>query len=328
MRMGVSTSLGSVPLSNYDSPAGFGAPDNQWFRNGITLPIEDLNLSSAQKQLKNFVLTIGSATGEADYLLDNISLEWEKIGETIIKTPEEKAEIFTDELEKWVSSIAEASKEKVKSWSVIYQPIDEENPLELRSGEGISELPENTFYWQDYLGKDYASTVIRMLKKYADPDNKMFFTETNLIDNPAKIQGVDDLITYTEDKGTPVDGIVAELSLNVGDDKEKVKSTLQQLAATNKLIKITFDIGTGTTIDQATTVLFQRQAEMYKWFVESYFRLIPADQRAGITFRSPTDQTSGAVWRSNEPVGLWTHSDGFLRKPAYVGVVEAFKELQ
>src|SRR5699024_8641914 len=74
MRMGISTSLGSVPLSNYDSPAGFGAPDNQWFRNGITLPIEDLNLSSAQKQLKNFVLTIGSATGEADYLLDNISL--------------------------------------------------------------------------------------------------------------------------------------------------------------------------------------------------------------------------------------------------------------
>lgn len=325
MRMAVSTSLGSVSLSNFNSPSSFGAPDNQWFRNGIILPIEGLNLSNAQKQLNSFVLTIGSATGAADYLIDNISLQWEKIGETIIKTPEEKAEIFTGELEKWISSIGEAGKEKVKSWSVVYQPMDEENPSELRSGAGIAELPVNTFFWQDYLGKDYASIAIEMIKEYTNPDDQIFFTETNLIDNPAKIQGLVDFIAYTEDKGTPVDGIVAELSLNIGDNKEKIETTLQQLAATDKLIKISFDIGTGTTTDQATTALYQQQAAMYKWFVETYYSIIPADQKAGIIFRSPTDQASNATWRPNQPVGLWTNSGGFQRKLAYVGVVEALQ---
>src|SRR5690606_41184434 len=59
MRMAISSSVGSVSLSNYNSPSGYGAPDNVWFRNGIILPIADLNLSNAQKELTSFVLTIG-----------------------------------------------------------------------------------------------------------------------------------------------------------------------------------------------------------------------------------------------------------------------------
>ncbi len=203
--------------------------------------------------------------------------------------------------------------------------MDEENPSELRSGAGVAELPANTFYWQDYLGKDYASIAIGMIKQYANASDQIFFTETNLVDNPTKIQGLVDFIAYTEDKGTPVDGIIAELSLNVDDNKEKIESTLQQLAAIDKLIKISFDIGTGTTINQATTALYQQQAAMYKWFVEAYYQIIPADQRAGIIFRSPADRVSNATWRPNQPVGLFTNSGGYQRKPAYVGVVEALQ---
>ncbi len=326
MRMAISTSLGSVTLVNYGSPSSFGAPDGQWFRNGIILPIANLNLTNAQKQLTSFVLTIGSATGGADYLIDNISIQWEKVGGTIIKTPEEKAEIFTGELDKWIAAIGATGKDRVNSWSIVYQPMDEENPSELRSGIGVAELPANTFYWQDYLGKDYASIAIGMIKQHANPSDQIFFTETNLVDNPAKIQGLIDLIDYTEDKGTSVDGIVAELSLNVSDNKEKIESTLQQLVATDKLIKISFDIGTGTTTNQATTALYQQQAATYKWFVETYYQIVPAAQRAGIIFRSPADRASNATWRPNQPVGLWTNSGGFQRKPAYVGVVEALEQ--
>src|SRR5690606_37114957 len=264
MRMAISTSLGNTTLSNYNTPSGYGAPDNVWFREGIILPIANLNLNNAQKELTSFVLTIGSATGGADYLIDNISIQWEKIGETIVKTPEEKAEIFTGELDKWIAAIGAAGKDRVNSWSVVYQPMDEDNPSQLRSGAGVDELPSNTFYWQDFLGKDYANIAISMIKQHANPSDQIFFTETNLVDNPGKIQGLIDLIDYTEDKGTFVDGIVAELSLNVGDSKEKIESALQQLATTDKLIKISLDIGTGTTTPQATTALYQQQAEMYK----------------------------------------------------------------
>lgn len=326
MRMAVSASVGDVSLTNYGSPSSFGAPDNQWFRNGITLPFANLNLSSIQKQLTNFVLTIGSATGGADYLVDNITLHWEKTGETIVKTSAEKKEIFTAELDKWIKVIGEAGKETVNSWSVVYQPIDENIPSEIRSGAGIGELPENTFFWQDYLGKDYASIAIKMIKQYAKPDAQIFFTESNLIDNPAKIQGLAEFITYTESKDTPVDGIVAEMSMDVGDSRDKIRSTLEQLARTKKLIKVSFDIGTGTTTSQVTAALQQQQKEMYKWFVEAYHESIPLPQRAGITFRSPTDRLAESTWRANQPVGLWTNGNGYQRKPAFLGVVEGLQK--
>lgn len=324
MRMAITTAAGSVTLINYNSPAGYGAPGGEWARGVIILPLSTLNLTNTQKELTSFVLTVGSATGSADYLMDNVSMQWEKIGQTIVKTPEEKAEIFTEELDKWIKGAGEAGKDHVKSWSVAYQPIDEVNTTELRTGIG-QELPANTFYWQDYLGKDYAAIAIEKIKQYGNPEAKIFFTETNLADNPAKIQGLLDFITYTESKGTPVDGIATELALNITADKSKIESMLQALAQTGKLIKISaLDIGIGVPISQANATLYQQQADMYQWFVESYNSIIPANQRAGITFRSPLDRSGSDTWRANEPVGLWTNTTSYLRKLAYEAIVKAF----
>src|SRR5690606_37821526 len=194
-------------------------------------------------------------------------------------------------------------------------------------------IAANTFCWQQYLRKDYAAIAIGMLKQYANAHDKIFFTETNLVDNLGKIQGLKDFITYTEGKGAQVDGIATELASNVDADKAKIETMLQSLATTGKLIKISaLDIGTGTTTAQATPALYQQQADMYKWFVKAYYDLIPANQRAGITFRSPHDRTSGDSGRPNEPVGLWTRvttgstvKAGLQRKPAYQGVIEALQ---
>src|SRR5690606_5511645 len=239
MRLGITTALGGpVTFTNYKSPADWGAPDGDWGRGVIDLPLEAMNLTTAQKELTSFVMTVGSETGSADYLMDNVSIKWAKVGQVIPKTPEERKTIFTAELDKWIKAIGEAGKDKIKSWSVIYQPLDDNDPSKLRTGVGVGTLPANTFYWQDYLGKDYAATAVKMLKQYANPSDKIFFTETNLVDKPAKIQGLMDFIAYTEDQGAQVDGIATELALNVGADKAKVEAMFQSLAATGKLIKI------------------------------------------------------------------------------------------
>ena len=327
MRMAITSQLGNPSLTGYGSPASFGVGDNVWGRGLIILPIANLNLTAQQKELTSFVLTIGSQTGSADYLIDNVTMNWEIPGQTIVKTPEEKAAIIKGELEKWIKAVAEAGKNRIKSWSVVYQPMDELNPTELRSGNGNSSLPANTFYWQDYLGKDYAAIAIELLKQYANAQDKVFFTETNLVDNPSKIQGLAQFISYTEGKGQQVDGIATELALDISTDKTKLETMLQGLAATGKLVKISaLDIGVGVSTSQATAELYQQQAEMYKWVVQAYLRLVPAAQRAGITFRSPVDQSSSSSWRPNEPVGLWTGTTSYLRKPAYVGVAEALKD--
>jgi len=336
--LGISTSFGPVPSGRFNkfnpgkSLEAIGAVTNAWGRN-LELDLATFAFTDAEKQLNSFVLTFGNETGGANMHLDNIRLNWAKLGQVIPKTPAERKTIYTAELDKWIKAIGVAGKDKVKSWSVIYQPMDETNPSQLRSKPATGTLPANTFYWQDFLGKDYAAIAISMLKQYANATDKIYFTETNLVDNPAKIQGLKDFITYTEGKGVMVDGIATELALNVGADKVKIESMLQALAATGKLIKISaLDIGTGTTTAQATAALYQEQSEMYKWFVKAYYAAIPAAQRAGITFRSPHDRVSGDTWRPNEPVGLWTRftsgstvNAGFQRKPAYVGVVEALQ---
>jgi len=333
MRLAITAALGDPTLTGYGGPSSFGVADNVWGRGTIVLPLANLNLTDQQKQLTTFVVTIGSQTGSADYLLDNLTFKWETPGQTIVKTTEEKKTIIKAELDKWMKAVAGAGKDKVKSWSVIYQPMDEANPSQLRSGPATGTPPANTFYWQDYLGKDYAAIAIGMVKQYANANDKIFITETNLVENPDKIQGLKDFISYTEGKNAQVDGIATELALNVGADKSKVEAMLKGLANTGKLIKISaLDIGTGGTTAQATQALYQEQAEMYKWFVKAYNSLIPAAQRAGITFRSPHDRASGDSWRSNEPVGLWTRftsgstvNAGYQRKPAYIGVLEAFQ---
>jgi endo-1,4-beta-xylanase len=335
IQLGVSSTFGYVPTKQFNPGKNWdavGAPQDQWNRKA-ELDLTTYPFTDAEKALTSFVLTVGNTTGEAKLHMDNIRLEWSKIGQVIPKSPAERKEIYTAELDKWIKAMGETGKGRINSWSVVYQPMDETDPSQLRTKPSTGTIPANTFYWQDYLGKDYAAIAIGMLKQYANASDKIFFTETNLVDNPAKIQGLKDFITYTEGKGAQVDGIATELALNLDADKAKIETMLQSLAATGKLIKISaLDIGTGTTTAQATPILYQQQSDMYKWFVKAYNDLIPANQRGGITFRSPHDRISGDSWRANEPVGLWTRfttgstvKAGFQRKPAYLGVIEAFQ---
>jgi hypothetical protein len=73
MRMGIN----DKPLKNYNSAADFGCPDGSWGRGFIALPLADLGLTDAEKELTEFTLTVGSATGSGDYYIDNIAIERE-----------------------------------------------------------------------------------------------------------------------------------------------------------------------------------------------------------------------------------------------------------
>ncbi|MNL02448.1 hypothetical protein D3C87_1229570 [compost metagenome] len=62
---------------------------------------------------------------------------------------------------------------------------------------------------------------------------------------------------------------------------------------------------------------------MYKYVIKKYFELIPAAQRYGITIWAPQDSPASSSWRAGEPIGLWT--EGFVRKPAYVGAADGLR---
>lgn len=269
-----------------------------------------------------FIISFGDYAGTV--YIDDITLRRlnpDGGGEQIIeKTPEEKRDTLSYELERWIAGMMNVSKDYVKAWDVVNEPMDDGNPYELKTGEG-KDLKSDEFYWQDYLGKDYAVLAFNLARQYGNADDKLFINDYNLEYNLDKCKGLIQYVAYIESQGAKVDGIGTQMHITTSSDKGKITQMFELLAATGKLIKISeLDIGVGKTTSEATGEDYQAQAEMYKYVVQKYFELIPAAQRYGITTWSPLDSPAGSSWRAGEPIGLWT--EGYDRKPAYAGFAD------
>jgi len=262
---------------------------------------------------------------ETTVYIDNVSLVKETTeisGEWIILTPEEKAEVVSGEMERWIKGIMEVTGGDVKEWDVVNEPMsDWPDPYQLKTGIGRT-LPANEFYWQDYLGKDYAVKAIQFARQYGGSDLKLFINDYGLEGGDLdKCKGLIAYVDYVDGRGVKVDGIGTQMHIDLDTPRDNIVEMFKLLAATGKLIKITeldMGLGNGVTTPNATKEQYLAQADLYRFVVEKYFEHIPAAQRAGITIWSPYDSpdTSGA-WRRNEPIGLWTQ--GLLRKHAYAG---------
>ncbi|HMP31590.1 MAG TPA: endo-1,4-beta-xylanase, partial [Saprospiraceae bacterium] len=206
----------------------------------------------------------------------------------------------------------------------VNEPMDDAKPYELKTGIGKS-LKGDEFYWQDFMGKDYAVTAFQMARKYGNPNDILFINDYNLEYSLDKCKGLIEYVKYIESKGAKVDGIGTQMHIDIHSDKTKITEMFKLLAATGKLIKISeMDIGLGgiKTAD-ATADHYKAQAEMYKYVIDKYFENIPAAQRYGITLWSPLDSPANSSWRAGEPIGLWNQQ--FVRKLAYSYVAESLK---
>jgi GH35 family endo-1,4-beta-xylanase len=242
----------------------------------------------------------------------------------IEKTPAEKKTIITAELDRFISGMVDTCKAYVNAWDVVNEPMDDGNPNNLKSGVGKT-LKTDEFYWQDYMGKDYAVEAFKLAKQHVKAGDLLFINDYNLEYNLDKCRGLIDYVAYIEGKGAVVDGIGTQMHISTTSDKQKIADMFTLLAATGKKIKVSeLDMGIdGKKTAEATAADYQAQADMYKYVIDKYFEIIPAKQRYGITIWSPLDSPDNSSWRAGEPIGLWT--GGFTRKPAYVGVAEALK---
>lgn len=282
-----------------------------------------LQTTATKADRNRFLISFGDFAGTV--YVDNVTLSRvNPDGAGNEKTPEEKKQIIDSELERWIAGMLEVSKPYVKAWDVVNEPMDDGNPYELKTGIG-RELAEDEFYWQDYLGKDYAVRAFELARQYGNPDDILFINDYNLEYNLDKCRGLIDYVEYIESQGATVNGIGTQMHISIDSDKEKIVEMLTLLAATGKMIKISeFDLGVGVPTSAATTEHYQAQAEMYKFVIEKYFEIIPASQRYGITFWSPIDSPPSSSWRPDEPIGLWNQS--YTRKRAYAAAAEAIEQ--
>jgi GH35 family endo-1,4-beta-xylanase len=252
-------------------------------------------------------------------------------GTTIEKTAEEKKAIIAEALDKWITGMVTNCKTYVKAWDVVNEPMsDWPNQFELKTGVGKTNMAADEFYWQDYLGKDYAVEAFRLARLHGNPNDILFINEYGLEGGGDKCDGLIQYVNYIESKGQTVDGIGTQMHVTLGETTiENIRTMLTKLAATGKLVKISeLDMGIkvgGVTVktQNVTSEQLKQMSDFYKQIVEAYFDIVPAAQRYGITQWAATDSPDNSSWRGGEPIGLWDLN--YTRKPAYAGFAEGLK---
>lgn len=232
-----------------------------------------------------------------------------------VATSDDAKEIIGSVMEKWISEMVSHCKQYVKAWDVVNEPMDDGKPYELKTGIGKTNKAADEFYWQDYLGKDYAVKAFNLARQYGNVDDKLFINDYNLEYNLDKCRGIIQYVQYIESKGAKVDGIGTQMHLSLTSDKEKIAEMFQLLAATGKLIRVSeLDVRLGKIPTEAELAA---QAEMYRYVVEMYFKYIPTNQRYGITVWGITDSPDDSNWLAGEQQALWDINH--RRKLSYKG---------
>lgn len=286
------------------------------------------------------------------YYFDDIEFGIQKKAEGIPLTPEEKKEVLTNELERWIKGMMEACGGSVTAWDVVNEPIsggdDDGNgnyALQLATNPDDNGVGGQNFYWQDFLGDDYVRIPIKFARKYFaenggnSGDLKLFINDYNLEswwDNNKKVKSLINWIKRWESDGeTKIDGIGTQMHvsyiLNEADQKkqeESIVNMFELLAASGKLIKITeLDMGIvekafgeGIKTELVTFEQYQKMSDFYKFIIQKYFEIIPVAQQYGITQWAATDSPADSGWRKGQPIGLWDLN--YNRKHTYAGFAD------
>lgn len=296
-----------------------------------TTYVKVMTVTSNQDGCNTIAFNLGKTA--TTYYFDNAKVEiWNPTPgtTTVVKTDAEKTAIIDKALETWISGMLGATKDYVKAWDVVNEPMsDWPDQTQLKTGLGKT-LASDEFYWQDYLGKDYAVKAIGYARKYGNTTDKLFINDYGLEGaDQKKCLGLIEYIKYVESKGAKVDGIGTQMHVTLGSTTiAGIRAMLTNLAATGKLIKISeLDMGimpAGSTTSLKTADVtndqLKQMSDFYKQIVSAYFELIPAAQRYGITQWALTDSPTGSSWRGGEPIGLWTLD--YSRKHAYAGFAD------
>ena len=279
------------------------------------------------------------------YYFDDISWAIEESGNKIPLTPEQKADTLTWAMENWIAGMFEATGDYVTEWDVLNEAISGQD----NNGDGIYDLQSailvssddaaKNFYWQDYLGDDFARVAVKLARKHGPAGMKLFVNDYNLEsdwDDNKKLKSLIKWIERWESDGvTVIDGIGTQMHVSCymnpetqASKEEHVVKMFELMAATGKLVRVTeLDMGLvdadGNSVktNAVTTEQHKAMSDYYKFIVKKYFEIIPAGQRSGITHWCPTDSPESSSWRGGEPVGLWTETS-LRRKHTYAGFAD------
>lgn len=308
-------------------PFPFGCEANKWGRDKIYITFlkegtdgdGKIVIPESMRNLTEFELAVGSNSTEWHAYIDNICLHWKAQDKVIEKTPEEKKVLFTEELNKWIGGMINASDETVNVWNIIGEPLDKT-------------VDDKTFNWGEYLGEvEYARTAVKLARDTAKVELNLFVSNTfsQYDDMSQKADEMIELVkSWEADNVTKIDGFNILLHAVYSKDAEfqqgnenTITQLFNKLAQSGKLVRISDlsikveDVNSNFIQTSKLTADERTAASNYMAFImQEYRKLIPEDKQYGISISSMTETNNGY------DVCPWT--SGYNRNGMYEGIVD------
>ncbi len=282
-----------------DTPEQRGCPVETWM-NKLTLDITDMELPDDIKSATELTICFGPNVNNSYYYIDNVMFGWTTgvPDKYVEKNEAEKAAALADNFSQWADAVMTVCAPSISDYVVIANPMSNAAPYGLRSSETEAVVDENgeivndmsgMFFFNDYMGDAYVKTVTDcLLKSYSaaggDGKPNFYVEESGLLGNPEKTQSLLAQVNAWTGAGAKIDGVAVELN-NVAataENRQGVTALFQALASVGKLIRI----------DNLSVA--NADADFYGFIVSEYFRLINAENRAGIVFAGTSD-----LWKNN-----------------------------
>lgn len=218
---------------------------------------------------KRLLLNIGKYAGTL--YIDDFEVYYTKSSNSIPLTAEEKKNILTSAMQKWISGMMQATEGKVKAWDLINEAVSgggNVNGFYALQTEATSEHNPQDFYWQDYFTPEMYGPIVEKAARDAyaavegtnPADLKLFINDYNLEsdwDNNQKVKSLVYWIGVWEKKGkelgwnTKIDGIGTQMHISYYENpktleskKKAIQNMLKIMSETGKLVRISeLDMG-------------------------------------------------------------------------------------
>ncbi|MBQ7239706.1 MAG: endo-1,4-beta-xylanase [Bacteroidales bacterium] len=266
------------------------------------------NLNTLNTNLDDKELTVASIAIQTN---TNASIEeagisvlgegYDPLASFVEKTDEEKRQLLNAELERYLSGVIGIGEKYVKEWVVISDPLAED------SGNA------SEFFWQKYLGNDYALTAFQLAKRMTD--GKLYIG-AGILNTTQEAENLIEYVNHIDNLGAVIDGIALTLHTSISSTTN-YEPVFQVLANSGKLIKlmdVRIDID-DIVNSEVTEEQLHEQAAMLTKILNAYNTYVPQAQQTGIVWHQMLD--------NDEPLGLW--NTDYNRKYVYGSLADGIK---
>ena len=224
-----------------------------------------------------------------------------------------------------IQTVVAHFKGKVAAWDVVNEAFrDDDGTLRMddrNSGDGS--------IWARKIGKDYLARAFQYAHQ-ADPDALLFYNDYGQENNPVKTQGILKMVEDFKKRGVPISGLGLQMHIYTYGDSTGITRAISDYAKTGLKVHLSeLDINISNFDKNLnpiyTDAIKTAQRQRYKFVVQTYKKLVPVAQQAGITTWNVGDADSWlrSFIRQNEYPLLF--DEKYQKKPAYYGFLDGLK---